>query len=207
MNIRFSYYIALACLPFCIAALFSKRRTTMLISFIIIQNFIADTLALNFPKENLIIYNLNSLLEAGIIIYLYCLNMIKPPRWIIFISVILFILSILNLTFFQGLRVFHIYTYLPIGLFIALISLVYISNEIDQREKFPELEMHFFALANIFYYACHIPVIAYLFLFIKKDSKFAVTLFSINTVLYSIWLILITLGLQWKNLRKILSSS
>jgi hypothetical protein len=57
-------------------------------------------------------------------------------------------------------------------------------------------------VANLIYYTCHIPTMCFIFLFITKDSKFGATLFMINTVLYSLWLILITIGILWNNLQK-----
>jgi len=155
----------------------------------------------NIYKSNNICYNLLNPIEIvlTLVIYYQHIKSQHIKNLTIKAIVIFLLFTLINAFFIQGLFLqFASYTFFLGGIVVCIYSYLIWRKEIYEDELSPNKLILWFATANFLYYSVSVPVISANNWLVIYSKEISFTVFIINGVNYSIWAIVIGLGILWK---------
>ena len=152
------------------------------------------------------LYNVAINIEVPLQIYIYWRISFASLK-ILITGLFVFVINMINLFFGQGLYVLNTFSYIPSLMVISLFSFMYLKTNFERIEENPFNNFLFwFSAATLFDSIVSIPTISLLswFAFIYKDIAYK--LIYLNKLVYSLWFLIIIIGLVWTSRqRKLLS--
>jgi hypothetical protein len=199
---NWSFFAGILCLLVGGVALVRRKcsKNDQLIYIYVLLCELVDLVAtLISPRPNTWLYNACSVIEFSFLMYIYSrviYSVAFQKSWKYILSVYV-ALCIGNIAFVQGVNVFNSVTFL-IGLLIVItIAYWHIIETVRTDESISDKPFLWFSIANFIYYTSSSAALGTAAWFTEKGDKIGRSVLNINTLLYSLWYLIITLAFLW----------
>ncbi len=187
--------------------IFRKKlsRSENLIFAIILLNIISDVIAAKLGSQRIktgIIYNTLAPIERILTLYIYArCSIITKNKNLNFIGIIFIIMASITSQFMAPNYIdFQAVPFVLSGLVVALLSYFHLRNMVLDKAKSSKLVL-IFTIANLMYYTLMASAMSAFTTSLKISDEFANSVYAINLTAYSLWSIMLILGLLWSKNR------
>ncbi len=181
---------------------FRKLNTTeRLILLVVYLNIITDLIAIyladTLKQDNGIIYNIFCPTEKIITLLIYYLNAFQLSNKRLNILGVLFVCLFSLYGFIANPAThFHTEVYILSGFIVSILSYLQLRQIIQEKAK-QSTAIFFFAIANLVYYTLMVSSVSASPFAYELSEDFGKAVMIGNQVAYSLWSILILIGLLW----------
>ena len=173
---------------------------------VLILNIATDTASyflIHMERPTHAVYNVLLPFERGLILLIYAANSHgREQKLVYYIGAAAVLLTYAGSTAFNGgISELHYVSTIVTGLILAALSYVYLRS-VSLNTAGQSTTMLYFGLANLIYFTLMISALSALPLAQRIDNTFASTIFNANLMGYTLWSILLIIGIPWKR-RKI----
>jgi hypothetical protein len=145
-----------------------------------------------------ILYNVLVPVERVLTLVIYALNEFTREKKVLHYGGIVLVVLVFGLGFFlKGIELFFQPSNVITALALAILSYLHLRS-ITRDQGGPSRLIFYFALANLIYFTFSTSALSAVPLAYKIDPDFAIQIFYINLVGYSLWSLILIFALLWK---------